>query len=92
MMLSYSMSSWTCPHLLIMLMQNLASPHNVVESQISLEVAACLKSLSAASGDALEQTSASLLRRAVMGHLRSQGFDAAVCKSRWEHSRGFPGG
>ena len=72
--------------------QNLASPTNVVESQISLEVTTCLSTLSVASIEHLEQTSASLSRRAVMGHLRSQGFDAAVCKSRWEHSRGFPGG
>ncbi|CAI5487674.1 unnamed protein product [Closterium sp. Naga37s-1] len=32
------------------------------------------------------------LRRAVMCLLRSKGYDAAVCKARWEHSKGLPGG
>ncbi|CAI5510558.1 unnamed protein product [Closterium sp. Naga37s-1] len=32
------------------------------------------------------------LRRAVMCQLRSKGYDAAVCKARWEHSKGLPGG
>eukprot|EP00271_Cylindrocystis_brebissonii_P008941 TRINITY_DN2348_c0_g2_i1.p1 TRINITY_DN2348_c0_g2~~TRINITY_DN2348_c0_g2_i1.p1 ORF type:complete len:588 (-),score=104.45 TRINITY_DN2348_c0_g2_i1:551-2314(-) len=32
------------------------------------------------------------LRRVVMGRLRSAGYNAAICKSRWDHSRGFPGG
>lgn len=32
------------------------------------------------------------LRRAVMSRLRALGYNAAVCKSRWDHSRGFPGG
>ncbi|CAM6128109.1 unnamed protein product [Calypogeia fissa] len=31
-------------------------------------------------------------RRLVMSALRSSGHNAAVCKSRWEHAGGFPGG
>lgn len=32
------------------------------------------------------------LRRQVMKHLRSAGYNAAICKSRWDHAGGFPGG
>jgi len=32
------------------------------------------------------------LRRAVMNRLRSSGYNAAVCKSRWDHPNGFPSG
>ncbi len=32
------------------------------------------------------------LRRGVMRHLRAAGHDAAICKSRWNHTGGFPGG
>ncbi len=36
--------------------------------------------------------SSSSPRRAVMKHLRSSGYNAAICKSRWDHAGGFPGG
>lgn len=36
--------------------------------------------------------SSSSPRRAVMKHLRSTGYNAAICKSRWDHAGGFPGG
>ncbi|KAL2642774.1 hypothetical protein R1flu_010361 [Riccia fluitans] len=40
-----------------------------------------------------EKTSRSArLRRHVMTSLRSCGYNAAICKSRWEHAGGFPGG
>lgn len=32
------------------------------------------------------------LRRAVMNRLRSSGYNAAVCKSRWDHANGYPSG
>lgn len=32
------------------------------------------------------------LKRHVMRHLRHAGFNAGICKSRWDHSGGFPGG
>jgi len=32
------------------------------------------------------------LRRAVMNRLRSSGYNAAVCKSRWDHTNGYPSG
>jgi len=32
------------------------------------------------------------LRRTVMKHLRDAGFNAAICKARWAHTGGFPGG
>ncbi|XP_024383733.1 uncharacterized protein [Physcomitrium patens] len=31
-------------------------------------------------------------RRAVMKYLRGRGYNAALCKSRWDHSGSFPGG
>ncbi|BBN03464.1 hypothetical protein MPTK1_2g23680 [Marchantia polymorpha subsp. ruderalis] len=34
----------------------------------------------------------SFLMRGVMSSLRSSGYNAAICKSRWEHAGGFPGG
>ncbi|KAL3696101.1 hypothetical protein R1sor_010177 [Riccia sorocarpa] len=39
-----------------------------------------------------EEPSRTLLMRHVMGSLRSSGYNAAICKSRWEHAGGFPGG
>lgn len=42
--------------------------------------------------EASSQASAAAMRRAVMSRLRAAGYNAAVCKSRWDHSRGFPGG
>ena len=32
------------------------------------------------------------IRRGVMICLREKGFDAAICKTQWDHSRGVPGG
>lgn len=32
------------------------------------------------------------LRRKVMKHLRTGGYNAAICKSRWDHVGSFPGG
>lgn len=32
------------------------------------------------------------LRRAVMNRLRSSGYNAAVCKSRWDQANGYPSG
>ncbi|KAG6544893.1 hypothetical protein Mapa_013583 [Marchantia paleacea] len=34
----------------------------------------------------------SFLMRWVMSSLRSSGYNAAICKSKWEHAGGFPGG
>eukprot|EP00249_Psilotum_nudum_P009581 c22021_g3_i1 orf=351-1595(+) len=31
-------------------------------------------------------------KRAVMKQLRNVGYNAAICKSRWDHSRGYPAG
>ncbi|CAI5960348.1 unnamed protein product [Closterium sp. NIES-64] len=44
------------------------------------------------SNGATSSSSNGNLRRAVMCQLRSKGYDAAVCKARWEHSKGLPGG
>eukprot|EP00271_Cylindrocystis_brebissonii_P017067 TRINITY_DN4284_c0_g1_i1.p1 TRINITY_DN4284_c0_g1~~TRINITY_DN4284_c0_g1_i1.p1 ORF type:complete len:541 (+),score=50.84 TRINITY_DN4284_c0_g1_i1:339-1961(+) len=41
---------------------------------------------------AREDCSGSCLRRLVMSRLRENGYNAAICKARWDHSRGFPGG
>eukprot|EP00245_Coleochaete_scutata_P017255 TRINITY_DN8378_c0_g1_i1.p1 TRINITY_DN8378_c0_g1~~TRINITY_DN8378_c0_g1_i1.p1 ORF type:complete len:536 (+),score=100.10 TRINITY_DN8378_c0_g1_i1:346-1953(+) len=32
------------------------------------------------------------LRRELASRLRARGYNAGVCKSQWDHSRGFPGG
>lgn len=32
------------------------------------------------------------LRRPVMKHLRQEGYNAAICKSRWDHGDGLPAG
>lgn len=43
--------------------------------------------------DASECASNTLCRRrSVMKHLRSNGYNAALCKSRWDHAGSFPGG
>ncbi len=36
--------------------------------------------------------SSSSRRRVIMKHLRAAGYNAAICKSRWDHAGGFPGG
>eukprot|EP00897_Mesotaenium_endlicherianum_P004095 jgi/Mesen1/3713/ME000202S02802 len=42
--------------------------------------------------DDVANCTGSCIRRAVMARLRHAGYNAAICKSRWDHSRGFPGG
>ncbi|KAH9531472.1 hypothetical protein CY35_19G040100 [Sphagnum magellanicum] len=36
--------------------------------------------------------SSSSRRLVIMKHLRAAGYNAAICKSRWDHAGGFPGG
>jgi uncharacterized protein (TIGR01615 family) len=36
--------------------------------------------------------SSSSRRRVIMKHLCAAGYNAAICKSRWDHAGGFPGG
>jgi uncharacterized protein (TIGR01615 family) len=36
--------------------------------------------------------SSSSRRRVITKHLRVAGYNAAICKSRWDHAGGFPGG
>lgn len=46
-----------------------------------------------ANQDSMEvNSSRSFLRRLVMMHLKALGYNAAICKSRWESTRDFPSG
>ncbi|KAH7290538.1 hypothetical protein KP509_30G052600 [Ceratopteris richardii] len=39
-----------------------------------------------------EHLASDRLRRSVMQRLRQEGYNAAICKSRWKHGDGLPGG
>eukprot|EP01018_Ginkgo_biloba_P021948 Gb_40428 [translate_table: standard] len=39
-----------------------------------------------------EECSNGCLRRAIMNRLRTSGYNAAICKSRWDHACGYPAG
>jgi hypothetical protein len=70
---------------------------SVAERGLLADVSAAVK---ATKGQAMEhgesqddeECSGGCIRRAVLKGLRRQGHNAAICKSRWDHSRGFPGG
>eukprot|EP00249_Psilotum_nudum_P036405 c7115_g1_i1 orf=360-1814(-) len=42
--------------------------------------------------DGLKCSTHGTLRRFVMTYLRQAGYNAAICKSKWEHTGGFPAG
>jgi hypothetical protein len=62
---------------------------NFFESSILSSVSS---TLSAVRVDEWESARSPSTRRLVMSKLRSSGYNAAICKSRWEHAGGFPGG
>lgn len=45
-----------------------------------------------ASGDGDDDAVSSRMRRPVMKRLRQEGYNAAICKSRWNHGDGLPAG
>nr|XP_024368885.1 uncharacterized protein LOC112279052 [Physcomitrium patens]PNR59870.1 hypothetical protein PHYPA_002662 [Physcomitrium patens] len=72
------------------LLTGLVSSTNVTERVLLAEVNKAMAS-------ARELTSSEddvtfCLRRQVMKHLRTVGYNAAICKSRWDHAGSFPGG
>ena len=72
------------------ILQDLVPSANVTERMLLGEVN---KAIAAASDAASVDGSASRCRRRlVMKRLRSGGYNAAICKSRWEHVGSFPGG
>jgi uncharacterized protein (TIGR01615 family) len=72
------------------ILQDLVVSVNVTERMLLTEVNKAI----AAATDAVstEGGVTTCLRRQVMKHLRSGGYNAAICKSRWEHVGSFPGG
>lgn len=78
-------------------LQGLAKFASGLESAVSMDVMEALRMAKDSQPTGLcnmaaHDCSGSCLRRAVMARLRCLGYNAAICKSRWDHSRGFPGG
>eukprot|EP00850_Spirogloea_muscicola_P010756 SM000064S19778 [mRNA] locus=s64:579293:580789:+ [translate_table: standard] len=69
--------------------QGLASNANQMERSLLSDV---VEAVETAQEDAAAVAGGAGLRRAVMGHLRGLGYDAAICHTQWDHSKGFPGG
>lgn len=65
------------------ILQELISSMNVTERILLSEVN---------KAKAKEDGATSCLKRQVMKHLRTGGYNAAICKSRWDHAGSFPGG
>jgi uncharacterized protein (TIGR01615 family) len=63
------------------ILQELVACTNITERILLTEV-----------NKASERTDESCLKRRIMAHLRAAGYNAATCKSRWDHAGSFPGG
>jgi uncharacterized protein (TIGR01615 family) len=75
------------------ILQGLSASINVTERILLSEVTKALNA--AKEKNRVKEDEAapdSSTRRAVMNHLRAAGYNAAICKSRWDHAGGFPGG
>eukprot|EP00850_Spirogloea_muscicola_P016888 SM000141S00832 [mRNA] locus=s141:75801:77285:+ [translate_table: standard] len=75
--------------LLLPPLQGLVSNANQTERSLLSDV---VEAMETAQEDATAAAGGADLRRAVMGHLRGLGYDAAICRTQWDHSKGFPGG
>ncbi|KAG0588798.1 hypothetical protein KC19_2G269800 [Ceratodon purpureus] len=69
------------------ILQDLVPGVSVTERVLVCEVEKAIAEVVAAEGGVT-----TCLRRQVMKHLRTSGYNAAICKSRWEHVGSFPGG
>ncbi|CAM6038752.1 unnamed protein product, partial [Sphagnum compactum] len=75
------------------ILQGLSASVNVTERILLSEVTKALNA--AKEKNRVKEDEAapdSSTRRAVINHLRAAGYNAAICKSRWDHAGGFPGG
>lgn len=70
------------------ILQELVSSTNVTERILLTEV----NKASTKAKNVAEDGVPSCLKRQVMKHLRTGGYNAAICKSRWDHAGSFPGG
>eukprot|EP00850_Spirogloea_muscicola_P026318 SM006675S20127 [mRNA] locus=s6675:71:807:+ [translate_table: standard] len=82
-------SDGSAMHEPLRVIQGLASNANQTERSLLSDV---LEAVETAQEDAAAAAGGAGLRRAVMGHLRGLGYDAAICHTQWDHSKGFPGG
>ncbi|KAL3682555.1 hypothetical protein R1sor_000577 [Riccia sorocarpa] len=71
------------------ILRGLLSPVNDYEVNVQNAVTATVKALSDESEFVSGEKSSS---RLVMSRLRAVGHNAAICKSKWEHTGGIPGG
>lgn len=74
------------------IVKSLSSCCDPIESTLFTHVVHARKSITCEMKERRETLDVAALRRSVMGRLRASGYNAAVCKSRWDHSKGFPGG
>lgn len=70
------------------ILQDMVSSNNVTERILLAEVNKATAKIKELASDGVT----SCLNRQVMKHLRTGGYNAAICKSRWDHAGSFPGG
>lgn len=73
-------------------LQGLAPCVNEQETVLLAEVIKAMDAVTNGKYATEECASIVCRRRSVMKHLRSSGYNAALCKSRWDHAGSFPGG
>lgn len=74
----------------IHIVQDLTLSVSPQETTLLAEVLKVINSVREEAGE--EKCNSGYLKRSVMTQLRAAGYDAALCKSRWDHAGGLPGG
>lgn len=72
------------------ILQDLTSSNDATERLLLAEVSKAIAMANCRAS--LEGGVSNCLRRQVMKHLRTGRYNAAICKSRWDHIGSFPGG
>ncbi|KAH9331875.1 hypothetical protein KI387_003983, partial [Taxus chinensis] len=66
----------------------MCSPNTKVEAMVAGDVKRALEMAALSMEE--ERQRESNLRRSVMNRLRKAGYNAGICKSRWEQTNGYP--
>lgn len=72
--------------ILLELVSNPSATERTLAAEVTKAITVANGVVSAEDGDS------SNVNRQVMKHLRAAGYNAAICKSRWDHAGSFPGG
>ncbi|KAH9331877.1 hypothetical protein KI387_003985, partial [Taxus chinensis] len=71
-------------------LEGMCSPNTKVEAMVAGDVKRALEMAALSMEE--ERQRESNLRRSVMNRLRKAGYNAGICKSRWEQTNGYPPG